>query len=432
MTSGNISEEPIVIDNTEAESRLSGIADAFAHHNRRIHTRVDDSVVRVFDSQIMVQRRARGFAPQPVYLGLGDAQVLATGAELKSTLCLTRNGYALLSQHLGDLENFETLQFFEQTLERMQRLFHVQPQTIAFDLHPRYLSTQLAQRLPARRRIGVQHHHAHIASCMAEHHLTGQVIGVSWDGTGYGTDGNIWGGEFLVASLTGFTRAAHLRYVPLAGGDAAVREPWRMARSYLRDAFGADIPAHLAAPAAIPAQHLKLFDQLLDRSLNTIPTSSAGRLFDAVASLIGLRHIVTFEGQAAMELEFAADPAESGRYDFALSGSDPIELDLRPTILALARDLAHNTPISTLSARFHNTLAALIVATCSRIRTTTGESRVCLSGGCFQNQLLLARTVAALAAANFTVFHQRIVPANDGGIALGQAAIACEIIRTGA
>jgi len=439
MTSGNISEEPIVIDNAEAELRLAPIADAFVHHNRRIHTRVDDSVVRVFDSQtpgfagqVLAQRRARGYAPQPVYLGLGTAQVLATGAELKSAFCLTRNGYALLSQHLGDLENIETLEFFEQTLERMEQLFHCLPDVVAHDLHPRYLSTQFALRLPVSRRIGVQHHHAHIASCMAEHHLTGNVIGVSWDGTGFGTDGCIWGGEFLLSSLSAFTRAAHLRYVPLAGGDAAVREPWRMARSYLRDAFGDEIPAHLSAPVGVTAQNLSLFDQVLARNLNSIPTSSAGRLFDAVASISGLRHTVSFEGQAAMELEFAADPAESAHYDFAITTSDPIQIDLRAAIRAIAADLARHASPAVISARLHNTLTAVIVEVCSRLRVHTGESRVCLSGGCFQNQRLLASAVHALARANFSVFHQRIVPANDGGIALGQAASACEIIRTGA
>ena len=242
MTSGNISEEPIVIDNAEAEERLAPVADAFVHHNRRIHTRVDDSVVRVVSGQIIPIRRARGYAPMPVFLDRSEAEVLACGAQQKNTLCLTRAGFAISSQHLGDLENFETLRFFEETLERMARLFHVTPTAIAYDLHPGYLSTQYAHRRTDLRQIGVQHHHAHIASCMAEHRLDGRVIGVAWDGTGFGTDATIWGGEFLAADYLGFDRFARLRPILLAGGDSGVREPWRVARSYLLDTFGAGCP----------------------------------------------------------------------------------------------------------------------------------------------------------------------------------------------
>ena len=314
MTSGNISEEPIVIDNPEAELHLAGIADAFVHHNRRIHTRVDDSVVRVVSGQTMLLRRARGYAPSPVFLGRGEAEVLACGAQQKNTLCLTRAGFAIPSQHLGDLENFETLQFFQETLERMARLFHVTPAAVAYDLHPGYLSSQFALGLPDLTKIPVQHHHAHIASCMAEHQLDGQVIGVAWDGTGFGTDGTIWGGEFLAAGYLGFERYARLRPVLLPGGDSGVREPWRVARSYLLDTFGAapndgcPISARFwqGWEAGIPPDRLRIVDQMLAKKINTIPTSSAGRLFDAVASLIGLRHTVSFEGQAAMMLEATA------------------------------------------------------------------------------------------------------------------------------
>ena len=309
MTSGNISEEPIVIDNAEAEERLAGIADAFVHHNRRIHTRVDDSVVRVVPDTISAQtvpiRRARGFAPQPVFLGRGEAEVLACGAQQKNTLCLTRAGFAIPSQHLGDLENFETLRFFQETLERMARLFHITPTAVSYDLHPGYLSTQFALGLPDLQKIGVQHHHAHIASCMAEHQLDGQVIGVAWDGTGFGTDGTIWGGEFLVAGYLGFERYARLRPVLLPGGDSGVREPWRVARSYLMDTFGA-IPDNPRWSAMASPERLRIVDTMLAKRIHTIPTSSAGRLFDAVASLIGVRHTVSFEGQAAMMLEVAA------------------------------------------------------------------------------------------------------------------------------
>ena len=242
MTSGNLSEEPIVTANAEAMRQLGGVADWFLLHNRDIWTRVDDSVVRTFEGRERVLRRSRGFVPQTIDLGIELDEVLAFGGELKNTFCLTKGRYAILSQHIGDLENYETMQFFEETLARMQHVFRVSPRAVAYDLHPGYWSTRMALASPIERKIGVQHHHAHIASCMAENHLRGPVIGVAFDGTGFGTDGKIWGGEFLVADFAGFTRRAHLRYVPLPGGDAAVRQPWRMALSYLRDAFGSQLP----------------------------------------------------------------------------------------------------------------------------------------------------------------------------------------------
>jgi hydrogenase maturation protein HypF len=431
MTSGNISEEPIVIENAEAEEHLAGIADAFAHHNRRIHTRVDDSVVRVVSGETMLLRRARGYAPQPVWLGRGEAEVLACGAQQKNTLCLTRAGFALPSQHLGDLENFETLRFFEETLERMSRLFHVKPTVVAHDLHPGYLSTQFALKMEGVRRIGVQHHHAHIASCMAEHQLEGRVIGVAWDGTGFGTDGTIWGGEFLAADYLSFDRFARLRPVLLAGGDSGVREPWRVAHSYLLDTYGA-IPSDPRWAQMAPPERLRVIDTILQRRVNTIPTSSAGRLFDAVASLIGLRHTVSFEGQAAMMLEAAAD-ASSGPsndpYDFALIGASPVDVDLRPMIRRIVADIECNEPQTHIAIRFHNTLVAVIAAVCRRMRSELQLSRVCLSGGCFQNALLLSGCLETLRNDGFEVFSQREIPANDGGISLGQAAIACEQLR---
>ena len=432
MTSGNISEEPIVIDNAEAEETLAGIADLFAHHNRRIHTRVDDSVVRVADDEPMLIRRARGYAPVPVWLGLGEAEVLACGAQQKNTLCLTRAGFALPSQHLGDLENFETLRFFEETLERMTRLFHVAPTTVAHDLHPGYLSTQFALQRQGLRLIGVQHHHAHIASCMAEHGLDGRVIGVAWDGTGFGTDGTIWGGEFLATDYLGFDRYARLRPVLLAGGDAGVREPWRVARACLLDAYGA-IPAGAPWNAMAAPERLRIVDAMLERKVNAIPTSSAGRLFDAVASLIGLRHAVSFEGQAAMMLEAAADawpsPADPP-YDFALAGKTPVEVDLRPMIRQIVEGAQHGEPQARIAARFHTTLVAVIASVCRRMRNELALTRVCLSGGCFQNARLLSGCLRALGGDGFEVFSQRAVPANDGGISLGQAAIACAILRS--
>jgi hydrogenase maturation protein HypF len=433
MTSGNISEEPIMIDNAEAERQLADIADAFVHHDRRIHTRVDDSVVRVVSGQTMLIRRARGYAPRPVWLGRGEAEVLACGAQQKSTLCLTRAGFALPSQHLGDLENFETLRFFEETLERMSRLFHAAPTAVAHDLHPGYLSTQYALKLENLRRIGVQHHHAHVASCMAEHQLEGRVIGVAWDGTGFGTDGTIWGGEFFAADYLGFDRCAWLRPVLLAGGDSGVREPWRVARSYLLDAFG-EVPDDRRWKEMASPERIRVIDTMLHRRVNTIATSSAGRLFDAVASLIGLRHRVSFEGQAAMMLEAATDGdsvAREAPYAFEVSETLPIEIDLRAMTREIIGDLERDDAPRRIAARFHRTLIAVIAQVCKRMRAELELNRVCLSGGCFQNALLLAGCLEGLRADGFEVFSHGAVPANDGGISLGQAAIACEMLRRG-
>ncbi|HEX4311030.1 MAG TPA: carbamoyltransferase HypF [Acidobacteriaceae bacterium] len=429
MTSGNVSEEPIVIENAEAEQRLAGIADAFVHHNRRIHTRVDDSVVRVVSGHIVPMRRARSYAPQPVWLGRGEAEVLGCGAQQKNTLCLTRAGFAIPSQHLGDLENFETLHFFEETLERMARLFHVTPSAVAYDLHPGYLSTQFALGLPKLQKIAVQHHHAHIASCMAEHQLDGRVIGVAWDGTGFGTDGTIWGGEFLAADYLGFTRYARLRPVLLAGGDSGVREPWRVARSYLLDTLGA-IPDDPRWPVMATPERLRIVDTMLQRRVNTVPTSSAGRLFDAVASLIGLRHTVSFEGQAAMMLEaVASQDSSTDAYDFSVNGNSPMEIDLRPMIHQILAGVEARESQNRLAARFHATLVAVVGEVCRRMRAELQLNRVCLSGGCFQNGILLEGCIGLLRNEGFEVFTHREVPANDGGISLGQAAIACEMLR---
>ena len=434
MTSGNLSEEPIVISNPEALRQLAPIADFFLLHNRDIHTRVDDSVVRTFEGSPRVLRRARGFVPDPIDLGHNLAEILAYGAELKNTFCLTKGRYALLSQHIGDLENFETVSFFNETLDRMKALFRVSPQAIAYDLHPGYWSTRLALADPTTPKFGIQHHHAHIAACMAENHLTGPVIGLAFDGTGYGTDGKIWGCEFLVADYAGFTRRAHLRYVPLPGGDAAVRQPWRMALSYLRDAFGSQIPDALLRFPGVSSKDLAIVDRMLTRRLNTVDTSSCGRLFDAVAALLGIASEVTFEGEAAIALETLAARAQQSDlkpYPYDLESAEPIQLDLRATIRAIVSDLATNTPREHIAARFHRTLAAATVELCLRIRKAEALDHICLSGGTFQNHILLVSTVLELRRNGFTVSLHSQVPANDGGIALGQAVIASELLRRG-
>lgn len=431
MTSGNLSEEPIVISNIEALSQLDGVADWFLLHNRDIAMRVDDSVVRTFEGSECALRRSRGFVPQTIDLGVDMQEILAFGGELKNTFCLTKGRFAILSQHIGDLENYETMRFFEETLARMKHLFKVTPQVAAYDLHPGYISSRMALASGIERKVGVQHHHAHIASCMAENHLHGNVIGVAFDGTGFGADGKVWGGEFLVADFAGFVRRAHLRYVLLPGGDAAVRQPWRMALSYLRDAFGTRMPDNLECFQRLPAKQLELVDTMISRRIQTVETSSCGRLFDAVAALLGVASEVTFEGQAAIALETLVAPKIDARYEFEIEGLEPMVLDLRPMIAAIVRDISSCRPAGEISACFHNTLSAAIVEICCRIRQTDALNRVCLSGGTFQNWSLLHRTVVELRRRDFGVFLHATVPANDGGISLGQAVIANELMHRG-
>jgi hydrogenase maturation protein HypF len=415
MTSGNLSEEPIAKDNDEAR-RLGALADIFLVHNRDIQTRVDDSVVRTFESRTRVMRRSRGYAPQAIDLGVELPEILACGAGMKSTFCLTKRHYAILSQHIGDLENLETLEFFRETLHHMREFFRVTPRIVAHDLHPGYLSTQFALEQQGVEKIGVQHHHAHIAACMAENRLAGKVLGVAFDGTGYGTDGCIWGGEFLVCDYAGFERRAHLRYVPLAGGDAAVRQPWRMALAYLRDTFGERLP-EVALPAGIDQRRLENVGRMMARGIQTVPTSSCGRLFDAVSSMLGLCQENTYEGQAAIELEMAAVEGDAGHYAFEVALP---EVDMRPTIEGVVRDMTGGIARGVIAARFLDTIAVMIAETCRRIHV---KDRVCLSGGTFQNFTLLPRVAGALRRQGFEVFLHAQTPPNDGGISLGQAVV---------
>ena len=430
MTSGNVSEEPIVTGNREAATRLHSIADAFLFHNRDIHTRVDDSVARVIAGRERVLRRSRGYAPHPVTLGFPVAEILACGAELKNTFCLTKDHYAFLSQHIGDLENYETLVFYRETLDRMQRLFRISPAAVAYDLHPQYLSTKLALEMTEVQQIGVQHHHAHIASCMAENGIAGKVIGVAFDGTGFGTDGKIWGGEFLVADFTGFERRAHFRYIALAGGDRAVREPWRLGLSYLLDTFGARFDSlDLPLLRRIPSKKTATVRSMIERRINTVETSACGRLFDAVASIVGVRDEVNFEAQAAIELEAAALTGVEATYPFEITADSVWQIDVRPMIESIVRDLGAAKPAGWISAAFHNTVAAIVVEVCIRLKAAEGIDRVCLSGGTFQNVYLVESTAASLRDNGFEVFLHSQVPPNDGGISLGQAVIANANLR---
>lgn len=430
MTSGNYSEEPIAMRNEEALERLAGLADAFLLHDREIHARCDDSVARVFQGVELPVRRSRGYAPYPVHLPFPVRPILAVGGELKNTFCLARERYAFLSQHIGDMENYETLGFFTQMVEQFAHTFRVQPEVVACDLHPAYLATRYAQEIAGQRGlplIRVQHHHAHIAACMAEHGLDGThpVIGVALDGTGYGPDGTIWGGEFLVADYGAFRRAAHLKAMPLPGGDAAIRRPYRMALAYL---WAAGLPwdEDLPPVAACPATERAVLRRQLERNLNVVATSSAGRLFDAVAALAGVCQEVNYEAQAAIEFEgLAALSPEGGPYNFALDCPDGTWIvDPAPVLHAALADVRAGVPAGAIAVRFHHGLAQAIAAVCGRLREELGLNEVALSGGVFQNVTLLGCVLALLQEAGFTVYTHRLVPPNDAGISLGQALVA--------
>jgi hydrogenase maturation protein HypF len=427
MTSGNLSDEPIAYRDEDARERLQGIADFYLVHDRGIHTRTDDSVIRVFQGNPIFLRRSRGYVPRAIVLPSAQRSVLAVGAELKGTVCLTRGDRAFLSQHIGDLQNDAVLRSLAETVDHLERILSIRPEVVAHDLHPDYLSTVYAQSLSDLPCIPVQHHHAHLASCMAEHRLEGEVIGVIFDGTGFGTDGTIWGGEFLVGGYDSFRRWGHFRQVPMPGGDAAVREPFRMAFAYLHAAFGEglyDLP--LSFLAEIPAEHRKLFLSMVERRINSPLTSSCGRLFDAVASLVGLRNRVSYEGQAAIELEALAEENETGCvYPFALQeDGDVTTVDFSPMFRTMVRDRADDVECAATARGFHNTLAAATSAVCDTIRRKTGLERVVLSGGVFQNKLLTEGILTLLTEQGFQVFIQRLAPPNDGGLALGQAIIA--------
>jgi len=462
MTSGNLSEEPICQTNEEARVRLAHIADAFLLHNRDIYARYDDSVwfvpeVRgnfsVVDSgrpsEFFPQpiRRSRGYAPYPITLPFETRPTLAVGAELKNTFCLTRDRYAFLSQHVGDMENLETLEHFETSIELLEHLFRIEPEVVAYDLHPEYLSTKFAldqwrpsvsapqrrsteslQRQDRPALVAVQHHHAHIASCLADNGWRpddGPVIGVAWDGTGYGTDRRIWGGEWLVADYQSFQRVGHLEYLPLPGGEAAIREPWRIAWGYLYRTTNR--APQFRGLAHVSSVEMHIIQQQVEHGVNTPLTSSAGRLFDAVSALLGVRQRITYEAQAAIELEQVASRQASKRPSY------PARIDrmdakwivaLGPLFRALLKELEEGTPVPEISARFHLTMAELILEMCLRIQENTRLRTVALSGGCFQNRLLFSQTVAGLREAGFEVLVHRQVPSNDGGLSLGQAAIA--------
>jgi len=424
IISGNLSEEPIAIDDEDAFKRLANIADYFLVPNRDIYLRSDDSVVPRAAGDTRQISRPRGYVPVPVFLKEKLPNVLAVGAELKNTVCLTKDHMAFLSQHIGDLENLATYELFELTIRHMQRILAVEPDLIAHDMHPDYLSTSWA-RAQEGPKIAVQHHHAHIVSAMAENYIDGPVIGLAFDGTGYGSDGAIWGGEVLVADEQKFDRAAHFVYLPMPGSTAAIKQPWRMGLSYLFAAFGDEVK-DLPLPflRGIQGVRTTITLEMIKKRINAPLTSSLGRLFDGVAALVGLRNEVAFEGQAAMELEMmAASPADHS-YDCHWPSGTPLQIPTAPIIRAVVEDLLQGIAPAVISARFHLTLVRLFTDLCDQLRRDTGLTRVVLSGGVFQNAILLGGLVRALEDKSFKVYTHKQVPTNDGGLSLGQAIIA--------
>jgi hydrogenase maturation protein HypF len=442
MTSGNNSDEPIAYRDEEAFGQLCDIADYFLVHDRPIYTRCDDSVVRTMGASPYPLRRSRGYAPAPLRLAEDFAlHTLACGGELKNTFCLAKDHHAFPSQHVGDMENYETLRSFREGVEHYCQLFDVQPELVAYDLHPEYLSTKYARELeeaglPA---VGIQHHHAHVASCLAdsERPAVERIIGVALDGTGYGTDGAVWGGEFFEGSLQGgFVRQAHLDYMPLPGGSAAIRQPWRMALARLIALYGEEKTLKLPLDVVRKAgeRNVRLIARLVEHRLNTPPTSSAGRLFDAVAALVGVPGSgrATYEGQAAVELELAAYGPVSRGYPFHLRIADGMwVVETGEIVNGVVEDLLAGKEKGEISSRFHRTMAEVVVAGCERIREAGGASTVALSGGTFQNLLLVEQVLEFLIGKGFAVYRHRRVPTNDGGLALGQAVLANSSVQRG-
>ncbi len=466
MTSGNLSEEPIVRDNNEALQKLAPMVDGFLMHDRDIFMRVDDSVIRVQSSTFEVQsekepkikgtlssssnfeqrtmnyelsfiRRSRGYAPDPMALHDEGPEVLGCGADLKNTFTLTKGEFAVPSQHIGDMENYETLQFYEECLSNLKAVYRVKPEAIVHDLHPGYLSTRWAieqgAKEPGVELFAVQHHYAHIGSVMAEHGLKDKVIGVAFDGTGYGTDGNLWGGEFLIADTAGFERPGHFNYVALPGGEAAIKEPWKIAVSFVMTAAGGKVWEYLARSGFVQRYGKDSLERimLVARAREFSPLSSgAGRLFDAVSSLLGICDCNTFEGEAAMALESLAREGIEEEYSVAITiQQGQTVIDYSPTFIGIIDDLGRKIPEEIIASKFHNTVAAIVLTMVKRIRDKTGLNDVALSGGTFQNRYLLNRLWPAMSRAGFRLLTNQNVPCNDACISLGQAYLIRERLK---
>jgi len=431
MTSANQVDEPICISNREAQSRLKGIADYLLVHNRDILVRCDDSIAFITGKRSQLMRRSRGYAPQPLILKESYPTVLALGPQLKTTQCIMKENFAFLSPHIGDMETPQARDFFHESLALMKRITQSDPQIIACDYHPAYYSTKVAQELQTARIIPVQHHHAHIVSCMAENQIDGDVIGLAMDGTGYGLDGNAWGGEFLIANATQFQRFGHLQYFILPGGQKAIHEPWRIAVSLLRQAYGKSWPEIAFRLKLAPDQtDFELLDKIIETKLNSPLSSGLGRLFDGVAAIMGLRRKVSFEGQAAMELEAKAELAgEVLPFEILHNPDDSYILDISTTIRAIVENIIFGKRVEEIASAFHATLTAAFAVMSVEMRKLTGINRVALSGGCFQNRILLEGTVSELKKNGFDVYYHSQIPTNDGGVCLGQAVIAGAMIK---
>jgi len=422
LTSGNLSDEPIVINNQDAENNLTRIADAVLVYNREIYNRTDDSVVFSANEKERLIRRSRGYAPEPVNLNLNVDGIFAAGAELVNCFCFGKGKQAILSQHIGDLKNLETLEFYTESFERYKKLFRAEPTLVVHDKHPDYLSTRFAKDLNIEQ-IEVQHHHSHIASCMAEFNLDEKVIGVSLDGTGYGEDGNIWGGEFFICDLADFKRFSHFEYIPLPGGDSVTKEPWRTALSYLYKIYGSELwDVDIPFIKSLDKAKSNFLIQAIDKNINCPLSSSAGRLFDAIAAITNVCAVSTFHAEAPMRLESVASAGIDFGYPFDLG--DVVSFE--STIRAIIDDIADGIDVAEISAKFHNTVVNVIFAVASQIRKETGINKVVLSGGTFQNKYILSRIEKILEKERFEVFSQLKVPSNDGGIALGQLVIAAK------
>jgi hydrogenase maturation protein HypF len=426
LTSGNLSDEPVIIDDRNAEIQLMSVADSFVSYNRQIFNRADDSVVRIIDKQTTLIRRSRGFVPAPVDLISNAEGILALGADQKNSFCIGKDNHAIISQYIGDLKNPVTYRFFYETIDRFSDIFRFKPELLACDLHPQYISTNHAYLLEDELKLPlykVQHHHAHIASCMAEHGLDEQVIGISLDGTGFGSDGNIWGGEFMIADLRSFTRYSHFDYVPMPGGEKAIEEPWRMAFSYIFRYFG-DRFDYESVPLfnSIDTEKLSLVREMIVKNINSPLTSGAGRLFDTVSAITGLCPVTTFDSEPAMRLEAAIDPATTGYYPFEADKT----IVFAETLKAILKDL-HGGNIPDIAAKFHNTVARVIGVISEKIRKESSLNKVILSGGVFQNKFLLEKSLSILKRNRFQVYTNHLVPPNDGGISLGQLIIASKM-----
>jgi len=421
MTSGNVSDEPIVFKNKEAFSRLGTIADFYLMHDREIHTRCDDSVVKALKGTTTFLRRARGFAPFPIKLNKEGKHILACGADLKNTFCLTKGDYAFMSQHIGDMENFETMSSFEQGIELFKQLFQITPELVVHDLHPDYLSTRYAMSLDIPK-IGIQHHFAHALSCMAEHGSVGPGLAIVMDGTGYGEEGTVWGGEFLEVTVQGYKRLGHLKQIPLPGGDKAVWEPWRMAAAYLERIYGDFQGLHIPFVKKLDLERWSQIQLAVKARINAPLCSSMGRLFDAVSALLNVRGVVNYEGQAAVELEQLVKEGELGEYPFKIfEHEECLIIDPDSIIEGIVNDIKLKENPSVISTRFHNSITRIISQMAIKVRERTGLSDVFLSGGVFQNTFLLEKAWDILNDNGFRVYIHKKIPPNDGCISLGQA-----------